>query len=143
MAGLSDLDFDLWCDYLSDFLLFFSCGPKVSSGVWISTLLSIASCNFLDAAAAFLLSFWDFFVGVPILSHDSETTQGVCLLHSWSLSLNRHCWQCSWLSLFLRKGEHLGNFGADSLEDERWSCESAILSTRVELQYQSQNKAIF
>ena len=77
------------------------------------------------------------------VSHDSETTQGVCLLHSWSPSLNRHCWQCSWLALFLRKGEHLGNFGADSLEDERWSCESAILSTRVELQYQSQNKAIF
>ena len=77
------------------------------------------------------------------VSHDSETTQGVCLLHSWSPSLNRHCWQCSWLSLFLQKGEHLGNFGADSLEDERWSCKSAILSTRVELQYQSQNKAFF
>ena len=42
-----------------------------------------------------------------------------------------------------RKCKHLVNFGADSREDERLSCESAILSTRVELQYQSRNKVVF
>ena len=128
------------CGWFVDFLLLFSCGPKVFSGAWISTLLSIASCNFSDAAAAFLLSFWDLaFLRASqfSVSHYSETTQGVCVLHSLSPSLNWLCWQYSWLSLFL------GNFGADSLEDERRSCESATLSTRVELQYQSQNNAIF
>ena len=84
VAGLSDLDFDLWCDDPSDVLLFFLCGPKVSFGAWISTLSSIASCNFLDAAVAFLLSFWDLAFSC---SHDSQTMQGVCLLHSWPSTL--------------------------------------------------------
>ena len=34
---------------------------------------------------------WAFGASQFSVSHDSETTQGVCLLHSWSPSLNRHC----------------------------------------------------
>ena len=90
LADLSDFDFDLWRVVSSDLRLFFSFGPKTSSGAWISVLSSMASCSFLAAEAAFLFSFCDLafswasqFSG----SHVLHTLHGVCLVHSCPPSL--------------------------------------------------------